>query len=119
MPESTNASNRSQWIYFLPALHLCACFTMFVGYFAPNWPYLPRVWTYLMVLDFPISVVAVFVAWKYSSLAVAWLVVVGTFWWYVLSRGAELLLHKFRERGTGAQDLIPKGDVNASTRRQN
>jgi hypothetical protein len=108
MLDRTSASRRSKWVYFLPALHLCACLTMVVGYFAPNLDYLGIVWTYLVVMDFPISLVAIGLAWKYSALAVAWVVVVDTLWWYLLSRGAEFVFRELIARRPAPQDLIPK-----------
>ncbi len=51
-----------------------------------------------MLVDFPISLVALALAWKYSALATAWILVVGTLWWYLLSRGAGLMLRRIKAR---------------------
>jgi hypothetical protein len=110
MLDRATASRRSRWVYFLPALHLCACLTMAVAYFAPNLDYLAIVWTYLMMTDFPISLVAIGLAWKYAALAVAWMVVVGTLWWYLLSRAAEFVFRELIGRRPAPQDLIPRRD---------
>ncbi len=93
---SLSAHNR--WIYVLPILHLCACLISMVGYLIPSLQYLGIVWTGIMVADFPISLVAVALAWKYSALATAWILVGGTLWWYLLSCGAELVLRRFKAR---------------------
>jgi hypothetical protein len=108
MLDITSASRRSRWVYFLPVLHLCACLTIFVGYFAPNLDYLAIVWTYLMMIDFPISLVALGLAWKYSALAAAWMIILGTLWWYLLSRGAEFAFRNLKGRRPAPKDLIPK-----------
>ena len=81
---------------------------MVVGYFAPNLSYLGRVWTYLVLLDLPISIVSIGLAWQHSALAVAWLVVVGTLWWYVLGRGAEFAFRKLTDSMPPMHDLIPR-----------
>jgi hypothetical protein len=90
--------NRKTWTYFLPLLHLCACLISMSGYLIPSLQYLGIVWTGIMVVDFPISLVALALAWKYSALATAWILVVGTLWWYLLSRGAELVVRRFKAR---------------------
>jgi hypothetical protein len=91
---SPSAHNR--WIYLLPILHLCACLISMVGYLVPKLDYLGIVWTGILLVDFPISLVGFALAFKYSALATAWILVVGTLWWYLLSRGAELMVRRFR-----------------------
>jgi hypothetical protein len=108
MLDRASASRRGKWVYFLPALHLCACITTVVGYFAPNLNYLGIAWSYLMVIDFPISLVALGLAWKYAALAAAWMVVVGTLWWYLLGCGAEFIFRELIARRPAPQDSIPK-----------
>jgi hypothetical protein len=101
------AANR--WVYLLPALHLCASLTSPLAYYIPRLDFVVGVWPYLMLIDFPISIVTFVLAWKHSVLAGAWLIVVGTLWWYLLSRGAELVIHKLRDHGSVRHDLVPKG----------
>jgi len=96
-------SDLNLWIYFLPVLHLCACLISMVGFVIPSLQHLGMVSTYIMTVDLPISLVAVALVWKHSALATAWISVVGTLWWYLLSRGAELVLRKFRDWGRAAQ----------------
>lgn len=55
-----------------------------------------------MIIDLPVSLVAFGLAWKYSVLAAIWIVVVGTFWWYLLSRGIKLMFDKFGNRPEAA-----------------
>lgn len=95
---ATNSPDRKTWTYFLPALHLCACFISMLGHLIPSLQYLGIVWAGIMLVDLPISLVAFALAWKYSALATAWILVVGTLWWYLLSRGAELVVRKFKAR---------------------
>jgi hypothetical protein len=60
-----------------------------------------------MIVDFPLSLVTLALAWKYSVLAAVWMVVVGTLWWYLLSRGAELVVRKLKgDREEPLQRLI-------------
>jgi hypothetical protein len=84
--------------YFLPFLHLCACFISMLGHLIPSLQYLGIVWASIILADLPISLVAFALAWKYSALAAAWILVAGTLWWYLLSRGAELVVRKFKAR---------------------
>jgi hypothetical protein len=72
---------------------------MVLGYLVPSSEYfVGRVWTCLMLVDFPVSLITLALAWKYSVLAAIWMVVVGTLWWYLLSRVAELVVRKFKGR---------------------
>jgi hypothetical protein len=87
------------WIYFLPALHLFACLISMIGLVVPGLESLERVWRYLMVADFPISLVALASGWRYGTIQVIWIVVVGTFWWFMWNRAIDVLVTKFRERG--------------------
>jgi hypothetical protein len=81
---------------------------MVLGYLVPSSEYfVGRVWTYLMIVDFPLSLVTLALAWKYSVLAAVWMVVVGTLWWYLLSRGAELVVRRLKgDREEPLQRLI-------------
>src|SRR5579883_5999 len=90
--------NPKTWTYFLPLLHLCACLISLSGHLIPSLQYLGIVWTGIMLADFPISLVALALAWKYSVLATMWILVVGTLWWYLLSRGAGLVLRRIKAR---------------------
>jgi hypothetical protein len=55
-------------------------------------------WEMVMVLDLPLSIVAYMLAWKYGLVAAIWIFVVGTWWWYFLSRGIEHMIERFRHR---------------------
>ena len=98
MASEMSASAHSRWIYFLSILHVCVCSISMIGYLVPRLQYLGIAWTGIMVADFPISLLALALAWKYSALATAWILVVGTLWWYLLSRGAEVVVRRFKAR---------------------
>jgi hypothetical protein len=54
---------RSAWAYLLPALHLAACLTLPLGFLIPSISYIAIVWTFVMIADLPISLVAYFLGW--------------------------------------------------------
>jgi hypothetical protein len=97
----------SRWVYVLPIIHFLACFSIFIAYLIP---YAGIFWTFILVLDLPISLVYYGLAWRNGFLAAIWIFVVGTLWWYLLSRGIELLYNNFINRGPAEQPLIPKGN---------
>jgi hypothetical protein len=92
------------WIYFLPILHFCACLMSTLRYFVPDLQYLVVVWDFVMRADFPVSLVAYALTPQYSPLAAIWTVVVGTSWWYLLSRAAEFLFNRFTQQRKTASD---------------
>lgn len=69
-----------------------------VGYLIPSLQYLGIVWVGVMLVDMPVSAIAYVLAWKHGTVAALWVVVVGTLWWYLLSRGAGILIDKFRAK---------------------
>jgi hypothetical protein len=80
-------SHRFSWVYVLPAVHLIACFIADVpALLIPRMQSLGIVQSYLIVADFPISIGVFALAWQHPLLAYAWIWVVGTLWWYLLSR---------------------------------
>jgi hypothetical protein len=89
---------RARWVYFLPILHLCACFTSLIGFVIPRLQYWGIAWTFILILDFPISLVSYVLAWKNGALAAIWIFLAGTYWWYLLSRVAEVLIDSMRRR---------------------
>jgi hypothetical protein len=99
-----------RWVYILPVLHLCACFVSMTGYVIPSLESWGIAFTYILMLDIPISVVAYALAWKYPAIATIWIFVVGTLWWYLLSRAIELVFDKFIDQGPSEQPLIPKNN---------
>ena len=85
---------RGVWALLLPGLHLVACVVTMSGLFIPKLQYLAIGWSFIMVADIPVSLVAYAVGWKHSSLAFTWIVLVGTMWWYLLGRVVQRILRK-------------------------
>lgn len=83
----------SRWVYFLPAIHLSVCLISLVGYFA-NLGYLGVVWEFVVLADLPVSALYYALAWNHGAIGVVWVVVVGTLWWYWLSRKIESLINR-------------------------
>jgi hypothetical protein len=88
---------RPQLIYLLPFLHLCACLVSMLGIVVLNLQTLAITWSFIMLADLPISIVAYALAWKYSWLAMIWIVGAGTVWWYALSCGLKFMYGRFRD----------------------
>ena len=65
-------------------------------YFVPGLQYLSVMWGFVVRADFPISLVAD--AWtpNFAPLAAIWIAVVGTLWWYLISRAAEFLVIRLK-----------------------
>lgn len=80
-------------IYLLPLLHLCACITIVLAN-------VDRGWEYLGLIDFPASVLALAIAFNFDHPLLLF-GVIGTLWWYFLSRAAEVM-------GTRLLNLIQK-----------
>ncbi len=107
-----------RWVYALPLLHLCACFVSISGYVIPHLQYWGIAFTFILLFDLPVSIVAYALAWKYPTIAMAWIFVVGTLWWYVLSRGMEFVFDNFLGQRSSAGHLsIPKIEGNPLPRR--
>lgn len=88
----------SRLVYFLPILHLCACFISMLGHMVTELQCLGIVMTFIMILDLPISLVAYGLAWKHGVLAGIWILTAGTLWWYLLSLGVKFVFGKFTHR---------------------
>jgi hypothetical protein len=88
----------SRWVYLLPVAHVCACLISMVGYVIPSLQYLGIVWVGVMLVDMPVSAIAYALAWQHGTVATIWVMVVGTLWWYLLSRAVGLLIHKLKAK---------------------
>ena len=77
-------------VYILPLIHFAICMVAILAYaLPPGLQLLGILWVVLNVVDFPVSAVTImFAASNHGFLAGAWTVVVGTLWWYFLSRAA-------------------------------
>jgi hypothetical protein len=69
--------------YVLPLLHVCACLAVEA---------LHSGWQPIALADYPISTPAVSLAFHYNTTAFPFLLVMGTMWWYLLSRGGILFV---------------------------
>lgn len=78
-----------RWVHVVPLVHLLVCLTALSGYVVSSLQPLGILFTFIEIIDLPISLVYMALAWNYGVLAVVWLVVVGTLWWYLLCRAAE------------------------------
>ena len=84
-------------IYIPPLIHLGICAVALLAYVLPQQlQFLGILWVILNIIDFPVSIVAIAAAWANGVLAGAWIIVVGTLWWYFLSAGFSPALRKLR-----------------------
>ncbi len=80
-------------VYILPGIHLCIALFAIVGVNIQQVPEYPsRAQDALIILDMPVSLVFLALAWVAWPVAAAWLVLVGTLWWYCLSKGIARLI---------------------------
>jgi hypothetical protein len=87
-----------RWRYVLPSLHFLACSISYVGLLIPSLQFLGILFTYVLLADLPISLPAYFLAWKYPVLAVTWVFVAGTLWWYLIGRAVQVVFLWFARR---------------------
>src|SRR5437868_14367236 len=92
--------NHSRWVYVLPILHLSVCAVGLLGYVAPAFEPSGIVFTWLLLFDFPASIVTLTLVWKHSGLAMLWTVTVGTAWWYLMSWVIEGGVYLLQNRST-------------------
>jgi hypothetical protein len=82
--------DKNKRVYVLPGLHLSACLLTYVGlasaFVIPPLRLLALIFPVLLIVDLPFSVVAFALAWKYPLLAHLWILLIGTAWWYLISR---------------------------------
>ncbi len=74
-------------VHLLPFLHLCACLAITLEGIENGWQY-------LILIDFPISLVGVMMMFRCDGNQIwchplIWFGILGTLWWYLLSRIAE------------------------------
>jgi riboflavin transporter FmnP len=89
---------QSRWVYFLPAVHVCALLLSMIGHVIPSLQYLGIIWLSIMLVDLPVSALAYALAWGHGAIAAVWVVLVGTFWWYLVSAAVATLVGKIRGR---------------------
>lgn len=69
-----------------------------IGHIIPSLQSLGIIWVGVMLADLPVSAIAYALAWKHGTIAIILVMVAGTLWWYLLSRGARLLFTKLRTK---------------------
>lgn len=85
--------SRRSWIYLLPTIHaLIALFAVIGLALRQNANYPNRAWDFLYFVDFPLSLGTVFLVFGPQILAALWVVIVCTWWWYLLSRGIDKVI---------------------------
>lgn len=88
---------RFKAVHILPLIHLAICSIAILAYLLPpQLQFLGILWVVLNIVDFPISAVTVALAWWNGVLAGAWIVIIGTLWWYFLSVAGSFLRRKIR-----------------------
>ena len=93
--------------HILPGLHLSICLLSYVGIFLKS-PYLGMMFTYALIADLPVSLVAYLTGFTYPLFAVLWIMTVGTVWWYGLGRAAEYVIEWIKDsRGDQSGSLFP------------
>jgi hypothetical protein len=60
-----------------------------IGLVVPRLNYFGILWSFIMLADLPISILAYVMAFHYTSLSLMWILVGGTLWWYLLSCTVE------------------------------
>lgn len=84
----------SRWTYALPLLHLSVCLTVeFVD--------IQRGWEYLALADAPMSVLIIALSYNYHHTFLLF-ALLGTLWWYLLSRAADMLIRRWGKKGAAA-----------------
>jgi hypothetical protein len=78
-----NKSTGHFLVYLLPLLHLCACIIIVLAQVG-------RGWEYLGLIDFPASVIIAAMDYNFDH-PLFLFGVFGTLWWYLLSRGAQIM----------------------------
>jgi hypothetical protein len=85
----------SRWVLIAPIIHIVVCLAA-LGYMVPGLESLGILFTFLLIVDFPVSFVYVVLAWGNGGIAFTWLIVVGTLWWYALCRAADRRITAYR-----------------------
>jgi len=87
-----------RWIVSIT--HLAICLTASIGYVVRPLQSLGILWTFLNIVDIPISAVTLMLVWRHEAFAATWAIVAGTLWWYFLGWGISSAIAK-RTRVSG------------------
>jgi hypothetical protein len=94
-----------RWRYVLPSIHLLTCSISYVGLLIPSLQFLGIVFTFVLLVDLPVSLPAYGLAWKYPVLAGTWVFVVGTLWRYLIGRAVQAVFLWFAHRNNSPPTL--------------
>jgi hypothetical protein len=83
-------------VYVAPIAHLALGLAAYSGYVIPRLQFLGILGSILTIVDLPLSIVALILSFKNDALAVTWILVAGTCWWYFLSLAFQRLLLRVR-----------------------
>jgi hypothetical protein len=64
----------------------------------PHLNFLAIVWEFIELADLPLSAIAMGVGMVNGTIAAAWILLVGTLWWYLLSLGFAAIYRHFKYR---------------------
>ena len=78
-----------RWVYLLPMIHLAVSSGCYVLTLIPGVSFMAFLWTLILALDLPVSLLTYLIGQRYPGLAVAWIILAGTLWWYLLGRMGE------------------------------
>lgn len=91
------SDRKIRWVHWVPMIHLVVCVIALFGYLAPALQFLGILMSVVTIVDMPISLVTIALAFSHHEVfAGIWVTVVGTLWWYLLCRIAEFLAAKIR-----------------------
>jgi hypothetical protein len=89
-------TRRVFWLHALPLLHLFSC--LFFGV-----AHVDAAWGYMFLVDIPMSVIILAVAYNFDHPMILF-GILGTLWWYLLSRAADMVIRRLRAKDAGPTD---------------
>jgi len=78
--------------FIFGGLHLLAMVLSYIGLFIPSLSFAGRAFSWILPADLPISLPVYALAWKHAALALGWILVAGTGWWYLIGLAVRALL---------------------------
>jgi hypothetical protein len=90
--------------YLLPVIHLYLCLIGMVGYVTPSLSFFGVILEFVNLVDLPISMVGIILAFHHDTMATFWILVAGTLWWYLLGR----LIGRVTVKPTPRNDAVGK-----------
>lgn len=87
----TLSKGRFRLAYTLPSIHFGLWLIAFLGSQPRGWQPLGSLGVVLAVVDFPVSIIAIALAWVLpETVEIVGFGIMGTFWWYLLGRKADV-----------------------------